>query len=193
MTIRIDKGSIERAHKEYEEILKEEKMIPTIKQFISFQKIISEQIKPETPDAFAENCFDAVVSNIDSRSDFITDLWNGYIAEIKEVEKSKITLDKFYDYCLDNYSPESISIRKEECGFAKIKQAILEKIERAAGNNKQNWLALSKITMSAIKEKTESKVVKPKSTVSSKEDSPVSEKLASNQTTDLHNQERQNS
>ncbi|EIV8508234.1 hypothetical protein MA785_000829 [Vibrio parahaemolyticus] len=193
MTIRIDKGSIERAHKQFELIAKEEKMIPVIELFIENTKPETDEMSPEKDDDYIDNKFDRIVYNITHRNDFIANLWNSYATKKGDIEKSKNTMEEFYKYCREQHSEEAISKRQNESDFVKIKQAILEKIERAAGNNKQNWLALSKITMSAIKEKTESKTVKPKSTVSSKEDSPVSEKLASNQTTNLHNQERQNS
>ncbi|XNJ88759.1 hypothetical protein AB6C47_018135 [Vibrio cyclitrophicus] len=170
MTIKTDKSTITKAYKSFEEISKQEQMIPVIQQFIQFSKIISEQIKPDTSDVFVEQCFDAVVDNVERRNDFISVLWIQYVSDITDVPKSKNTLDDFYTYCLNEISQDSITQKLENSDFEKIKKAVLAKIENLAGNNKQNWINLSKLTMGSLKEKSNAKQANPRNPISNNSD-----------------------
>lgn len=170
MTIKTDKATITKAHKRFEDIKQEEKIIFEIDLFIKLAKTTSDRIEQCTTETEADLLFAVVLDGIERRNDFITDLWTKYTSKLEQVSKTKNTLENFYTFCLDAHPKDEICKKYNDSDFEKIKQAVLQKIEKLAGNNKDNWINLSKLTMGSLKEKSNAKQANPRNPISNNSD-----------------------
>lgn len=143
MTIKIDLNSITKAHNKYTSIKAELVVVSEVDAYISNAK----EILADSTDASVNS----LVYFTEKHKDFIADLWRKFNLKETQLEKTKATFLKFFEYTKEHYSNKETETKLASSSFIKMQDIILAELKEKGGDDLEFWIGLSKASKTNVK------------------------------------------